>query len=367
MRVGFLGLGRLGLPIAAVLSQHHRVTGYDPAPSTASRLKTGHEWEAGLSELLNNRIALTQSADGATWDADVIVVSVQTPHGDGLDGATDTSRREPFDLAWLSGALATISSDAPVVVMSTVLPGTCRSLAPLVPGPLIYSPAFPAMGTTVSDILDPEFVLIGVDKEGDSGAVVEKLWSPFVHAPFITDTWETIELAKMAYNTAIGAKTAVANTVGWLADEVNADGERVMDILSQATNRITGPAYLSPGLGDGGACHPRDQLALSWLAREHGVYDLFSSLIEHRSAHSKWVAEKAEDTAQGLPIVRLGAAYKAGVSLTDGSPSLLLSNQTGWPVTEALPSEPHCIIIGAPHPHYASWDFSGHRVVDPWG
>lgn len=373
MRVGFIGLGRLGLPIAAVLSQHHRVTGYDPDPTTAERLQVGHPWEVGLDEFLTDRIALASSVDAATYDADVIVVCVQTPHKPELDGTHVTDERAPFDLSYVESALRAIESSAPVVLMSTVLPGDCRRLAGLVAGELIYAPAFPAMGTTVDDFLNPEFVLMGVEAEGDSAAAAYKLFLPVVTTTqwFVT-SWETAELAKMAYNTAIGAKIALANTIGWLADEVGADGGEVMRILGNAQRRITSPAYLQPGLGDGGACHPRDQVALSWLARRHEVYDLFSALIDQRSAHSAWIADVAVRAAashgvDGRMIVILGGAYKANTTLTDGSPALLLANQTGWPIVERPPSEPACIVIGVPHDSYQALDLSQHVVIDPWG
>lgn len=362
MRVGFLGLGRLGLPIAAVLSQHHEVSGYDPDPRTAERLKVGHPWEVGLAPYLG-KVGLASRAEDLS-DSDVVVVAVQTPHDPLLDGTHTTDVRAPFDTTYIEAALKSIGHGPPIVVMSTLLPGDCRRLAPLV-SELIYSPQFIAMGSTVEDFLDPEFVLGGTE-DGELSKIIEALlvWviGPFDH---FNCTWETAELAKMAYNTAIGMKLALANTVGWLADEVGADGGEVMRILGHAHNRITSPAYLSPGLGDGGACHPRDQLALSWLARQHGVYDLFSAIIDQRDAHSEWIAEIAE-RYDPEPFI-LGAAYKANSSLIDGSPALLLANQTGWDIGEELPDDPRTVIIGVPHDEYRTMDFTGHTVIDPWG
>lgn len=372
MRVGFLGLGRLGLPIAAVLSQNHRVTGYDPDPSTAERLKVGHGWEVGLGEYLNDRIALAPSIDAATYDAEAIVVCVQTPHVKELDGTHDTDRRAPFDLYYVVNALAEVSSTAPIILMSTVLPGDCRKLDKLCQGPLIYAPAFPAMGTTVPDFLNPEFVLLGTDTgaDGEMDAAWDLLENVVTTDSWFHAAWETAELTKMAYNTAIGTKLALANTVGWLADEVNADGGKVMEILATANRRITSEAYFRPGLGDGGACHPRDQIALSWMAQKHGVYDFFSNIIDQRSAHSEWVASVARlaaKTANLERVVILGAAYKADSTLTDGSPALLLANQTGWEIVESSPTEPCVIVVGVPHTEYATLDLSKHVVVDPWG
>lgn len=356
MRVAFLGLGRLGLPVAAVLSQHHAVVGYDPAPSTAERLEVGHPWEVGLGELLGN-IRLAETREEATFDADVAVICVPTPHQPELDGTWETDMRAPFDLTYLREALTGL--EVPVVVMSTVLPGDCARLSSLVSS-LTYNPQFPAMGTTIADITNPEFILSAGPFD------VASLWGPIVGmARYFRVGYETAELAKMAYNTFIGAKIGLANTVAWIAENCGADGPAVMDILASAGRRITSSAYMRPGLGDGGACHPRDQIALSWLAREKGVYDLFGALIEQRYAHSRWIADKASDYPT-LPVVILGAEYKADSVLTDGSAALLLSHQTGWPIVDELPTEPHVIIIGVPHTRYETWDFSGHTVINPW-
>lgn len=363
MRVGFLGLGRLGLPIAAVLSQHHEVSGYDPDPRTAERLKVGHPWEVGLAPYLG-KISLASRPEDLVA-SDVVVVAVQTPHDPLLDGTHTTDMRAPFDTTYLEAALKSVGHGPPIVVMSTLLPGDCRRLAPLV-SELIYCPQFIAMGSTVEDFLYPEFVLMGMGGRNAEGLVWDLLLPILDHGtPGFVETWETAELAKMAYNTAIGMKLALANTVGWLADEAGADGGEVMRILGHAHNRITSPAYLQPGLGDGGACHPRDQLALSWLARQHKVYDLFSAIIDQRDAHSEWIAEIAE-RYDPEPFI-LGAAYKANSSLIDGSPALLLANQTGWEIGEELPDEPRTVIIGVPHDEYRTMDFTGHTVIDPWG
>lgn len=364
MRVGFLGLGRLGLPIAAILSQHHAVTGYDPDPTTAQRVKTGHSWEVGLGEYLNDRISLAGTVDAATFDADVIVVCVQTPHHPELDGTKDTDKRAPFDLSYVAKALGEIASSAPVVLMSTVLPGDTRRLARFVRGQMVYAPAFPAMGTTIRDLLNPEFLLMGGDQPATF--TVQQLFS-FIDAPVYVTDWETAELTKMLYNTFIGFKLALANTAAWLAHEAGADGGEVMRILSEANRRITSSAYLKPGLGDGGACHPRDQIALSWLADELDVFNIFDAVIDHRSAHSRWIADVVAREAGDRNVVILGSAYKADSTLTDGSPAKLLANQTGWPLVERPPAEPSCIVIGVPHSAYQVMDFTGHVVVDPWG
>jgi UDPglucose 6-dehydrogenase len=87
-------------------------------------------------------------------------------------------------------------------------------------------------------------------------------------------------------------------------------------------------------MGDGGGCHPRDNIALSWLARECRLsYDLFGALMECREKQTEWLADDIGDEifvalAQDKePDVHLlGKAYKPNTALTVGSPSTLLAN-----------------------------------------
>lgn len=370
MKIGFAGLGRLGLPIAAILSQHHEVIGYDPAPSTPDRLVEGHPWEEGLDPYLGK---IKLSAVPPTR-VDVVIVAVQTPHHPRLDGTwPDDGTREPFSLEYVETALKAIPPDKTVVLMSTVLPGDTRKLASI--GPTIeYAPAFPAMGSTIEDVLDPEFVLIGTET-GKGSPVAMEVFRP-IHGPamelpeFCVHTdWETAELIKTGYNTFIGMKLAATNTIAWLAEEVGADGGKAMEVIASAGRRITSPAYMKPGMGDSGACHPRDAIAMSWLAQRHGVYDLFSALMEHRELHSEFIAEQALRAANDydLPIVILGAEYKPDSTLTDGSPGRLMANQTGWPIVSEPPTEPHVVVLVVPHSRYLNAAFGESVVIDPWG
>jgi UDPglucose 6-dehydrogenase len=84
-------------------------------------------------------------------------------------------------------------------------------------------------------------------------------------------------------------------------------------------------------MGDGGGCHPRDNIALSWLARETSLsYDLFGALMECREKQTEWLATVAQEHADMMSIYRpieiLGKSYKPNTALTVGSPSTLLAN-----------------------------------------
>jgi UDPglucose 6-dehydrogenase len=103
----------------------------------------------------------------------------------------------------------------------------------------------------------------------------------------------------------------------------------VTDALKASDQRIVSTRYMTPGMGDGGPCHPRDNIALRFLAERLGLgYDLFQSIIESRERQAANLAAAVVQAAEKrkLPIVINGKSYKPGVPFIDGSYSLLIAH-----------------------------------------
>jgi UDPglucose 6-dehydrogenase len=322
MKVGFVGAGKLGLPVAlAIEAAGHQVRVWDPSPDVQGYIGTREipYREEGAQELLSrSRITLLEPIELAVW-ADLVLVATQTPHQPEFEGVTRLpDERADFDYTYLCDALVSVDdAKCPVVVISTVLPGTLESLGAT---HVLYNPFFIAMGTTIADFRDPEFVLIGTD--GAPPQPLIDFYKTIHERPAFVTTIKTAELTKVAYNTFIGLKIAFANTMMELCEKTGSDVDDLVDALSLADKRLLSPAYLRGGMGDGGGCHPRDNIALSWLAREHNLsYDLFSALMECRERQTEWLASLIPD---GTEI--MGKAYKPGTNLTVGSPAVLLGN-----------------------------------------
>ena len=107
--------------------------------------------------------------------------------------------------------------------------------------------------------------------------------------------------------------------------------------------RLQGPKYMTAGMGDAGACHPRDNIALRWLAEHYEVgYDLFDTIMHAREIQAKnlglFLVEESKKT--GLPIVIHGKAYKPDVEYCIGSYSTLVGHyvkEAGLPVVYVDP------------------------------
>ncbi len=174
MKISIIGLGKLGLPVAlAIESKGHHVIGYDLDQSVYDQVfkkKLNYE-EEGAEELLKTtKIQCATSLDYCVH-SDIIFVAVQTPHEPPYEGITPMpSTRKDFNYNYLKQAIANlgavITEDKLVVIISTVLPGTIRrEILPLCSKfmKIVYNPFFIAMGTTITDFLNPEFVLMGGD------------------------------------------------------------------------------------------------------------------------------------------------------------------------------------------------------------
>jgi len=353
-----IGLGKLGLPVAlAIEAAGHEVAGYDPSPVVQQIRETRvlPYVEEGAQELLENtRMQFMEPEEIAEW-ADLIFVAVQTPHQPEFEGTTRlTDDREDFNYSFLTEALVSAKeAKGTLVVISTVLPGTLQRITQDgllgFSDRLLYNPFFIAMGTTIPDFRNPEFVLVGTD--GAHPGTLREFYATIHDRPVFVTTVKTAELTKVAYNTFIGLKIAFANTMMELCEKTGADVDDLVDALSLADRRIISSAYLRGGMGDGGGCHPRDNIALSWLARETGLsYDLFGALMECREKQTEWLADLVTreawngipDDVDHKPIEVLGKAYKPNTALTVGSPSTLLANilrEEGMQFTHTDPYE----------------------------
>lgn len=330
MKVGFIGLGKLGLPCAlAIEAAGHEVQGFDPSEAVKATLRERvlPYKEEGAQELLRQtNITMVGPVALSRW-ADLLFIAVQTPHMPQFEGITRLPEaRSDFGYGYLWEALESVKgAECPVVVISTVLPGTLESLNAT---DVLYNPFFIAMGTTIQDFRNPEFVLIGTDQAHPG--LLKEFYATLHDRPTFVTTIKTAELTKVAYNTFIGLKIAFGNTMMELCEKTGADVDDLVDALSLARERVISPAYLRGGMGDGGGCHPRDNIAMSWLAQEVGLsYDLFEALMICRERQTEWLADLIQDEQNSYseyhPITLLGKAYKPETNLTIGSPALLLA------------------------------------------
>lgn len=269
MKIGFMGLGKLGLPCAlAISSKGHEVWGNDINPDVKKILETKvlPYREKGADELLLKHDINFDTIENVVDNCDIIFVPIQTPHEYRFEGCTRIpDERDDFNYEMLKTGITVLSDiikaqnkEKIVIIISTVLPGTVeREILPIIEGntnfKLCYNPFFIAMGTTVDDFLNPEFVLFGTDSDSTASRVKE-LYSSLHSKPFYETSIKNAELIKVSYNTFIGMKIVFTNTIMEICHKTGANIDGVMGALKMATDRLISTKYLSGGMGDGGGC-----------------------------------------------------------------------------------------------------------------
>lgn len=396
MNIGFIGLGKLGLPCALAISKAgHNVCGYDIDPKVKEILDTKilPYKEVHADEYLRKYNVDFCEITEVVSRSEIIFVPIQTPHNPKFEGITRIpNERVDFDYSWLKSGIKALSEeiekqgeDKIVVIISTVLPGTIeREIKPLLCDKvkLCYNPFFIAMGTTINDFINPEFVLFGVEHE-DAYEKTKELYSTIHDKPVYKCTIEEAEMIKVSYNTFITMKICMTNTVMEVAHKLkNIDCDNVMKALFLADERIISTKYLLGGMGDGGGCHPRDNIALSWLAQKLDLsYDWYENLMICREDQTDWLADVIveEHNRTRLPVVILGKCFKKETNLTVGSPSILLNNllkerdiltemyDPYIDKTDPPLSVPAVYFIGTNHDKFKDYVFpKGSVVIDVW-
>jgi len=323
MKIGFIGIGKLGLPCAEEIAKKgHDVLGYDVVKKTSDHVK------------------VVETISDCVKDRDIVFMAVPTPHDPAYDGREPTSHLSPKDFDYtivkecIVEANKHMNKQQLLVLISTVLPGTTRKeFVPLITNTrFVYNPYLIAMGSVAWDMVNPEMVMVGTNDgslTGDAQQLIDFYKTIMENNPrYEVGTWDECECIKVFYNTFISAKIGLVNMIQDVAvKQGNINVDVVTNALAKSTKRIMGPSYMKAGMGDAGACHPRDNIALRYLAQELNLgYDLFDSIMSAREIQAenlaKFLVKCAEEN--NMQIFIHGKAYKPEVSYCEGSYSLLV-------------------------------------------
>lgn len=367
-----IGCGKLGQDCAEVMALHYDVIGYD-------------------LEKRDCEFPMVDSIEQAVNGRDIVFVAVPTPHDPIYGGEIPTSHlpNKDFDYSIVQAVFEEINKHATqetlVVLISTVLPGTVRNhlVNRLTNCRFVYNPYLIAMGTVKWDMVNPEMVIIGTEDgslTGDAKILID-FYKVFMenNPRYEVGTWDEAESIKIFYNTFISTKLALVNMI---QDVAEANGNINVDVVTQALSksdkRIMGPYYMTAGMGDGGACHPRDNIALRYLAERLNLgYDLFDAIMKAREVQAEKLAKKC--LLNGKKITVVGKSYKPRVSYLNGSCSLLVGyyiEQLGGQVNyfdkntgdlDLKPDWTDVYLIGYWDDYVEEIDFPNHStVIDPW-
>ncbi len=337
-QVSVFGLGYVGSVTAACFAHlGHSVIGVDVNPAKVEMLEAGQSpiVEVGLGDLIAEgrqacHLHATTDTTSAVCETDLSFVCVGTPSQ--RNGKLDLWHVEQV-CREIGQGIAKKGSSHVVVLRSTVLPGTTKSLAlPVleqssgkcagVDFDLCYNPEFMREGTAVEDFFHPPYTVLGAELPEQLGLLRDLYqWSP-------TSIWETsladAEMIKYMSNAFHAVKVGFANEMGTLAKHLGVDTQMVTKVFLSDTKLNISHRYLSPGFAFGGSCLPKDIRALQYRAKE---LDLRLPLLE------SVLLSNSEHIARGVDLVLrtgkrkvglLGLSFKAGTDDLRESPHVLL-------------------------------------------
>ena len=333
-RVGVIGLGYVGLPLALLFEEAgFPVTGFDVDPDKPKALNRGESYirhigkERVRQAFARGRIEATTDFDRLS-ECDAIVVCVPTPLG---------RHREP-DLSFIRQTAQDVArrlrAGQLVVLESTTYPGTTREeLLPrlLAGGHVCGSDFFLAFSPEREDPGNPQFHTQNIPKivgaiDPASQEVAIALYGAAVAKVVPVSSPEVAEAAKLLENIFRAVNIALVNELKLVLDRMSID---VWEVIEAAKTKPFGFMPFYPGPGLGGHCIPLDPFYLAWKAAEHGVWARFielageinTSMPQHVVERTARALNRQGRSLKGSRVLVLGLSYKADIDDDRESPS----------------------------------------------
>ena len=364
-RVGIIGLGYVGLPLAAATAGAGFATvGFDIDVNKIIQLEAGRSYISAVSDEEIARLhadeRLRATSDFAQLrDVDIIIICVPTPL---------TRHREP-DTTYIEhtarSVAETLRPGQVVVLESTTYPGTTTGLVkPILEAGGLRSGRdfFLGYSPEREDPGNPTFRTRTIPKivsgEGDPARdIVAMFYALVVEEVVAVGSPEVAEATKLTENIFRAVNIALVNELKVIYSEMGID---IWEVIEAARTKPFGYMPFYPGPGLGGHCIPIDPFYLTWIARAHEVPTRFIELAgEINVAMPKYVVdtlaraldERFRKGLHGSRVLILGAAYKKNVSDMRESPTLRLIELLEERGAEVAFHDPHVAAIPPTREH----------------
>jgi UDPglucose 6-dehydrogenase len=355
MRIAVVGSGYVGLVTGACFADlGHDVLLVDNDEKKLAALRNGEVpiHERFLPELLTRhggeRIKFSGDLQAATRESDAMFIAVGTPPTESGDA----------DLSYVESVAREISGGIDkykvVVEKSTVPVYTSQWIRTILTrngaNPSLFdvvsNPEFLREGTGITDFLYPDRIVVGVENER-AAEVMRQLYMPLTSGWYygradaiprpepaasknpprlIITSAQSAELIKHASNAFLAMKISFVNAVASICESVGADIQQVCDGIG--TDSRIGSRFMSPGIGYGGSCFPKDLMAFRAVAKESGYdFRLLEEVIRINEEQRHRFLRKVRSvlwTLRGKHIGVLGLAFKGGTDDIRESPAMLL-------------------------------------------
>ncbi len=337
MRVGVVGLGYVGLPLAVEKAKAgFRTIGFDVQKEKIEMVNQGHNYigdvvDHDLADLVKAGMLSATTDFSFVKDVDFIAICVPTP----LD-----KHQEP-DISYVKSSAEAIakylSKETMVVLESTTYPGTTEELVKpiLEKGSglkcgedfyLGFSPERVDPGNLIYKTKNTPKVVGAVGR--DAAEVISAMYSEVLEGEIYTVSSPAVaEMEKILENTYRNINIGLVNELGRLCHEM---GISIWEVIDAAKTKPYGFQAFYPGPGLGGHCIPLDPYYLTWKAREFGFH---TTLIENsmviNDGQPAYCVERAihilnrhKKAINGAKVLVLGVAYKQDIDDYRESPAI---------------------------------------------
>ncbi len=348
-----IGAGYVGGPTMAVIAQkcpHIKVTVVDINQSridawNGDDLDKLPVYEPGLGEVVaearNRNLFFSTEVDKNIRESDMIFISVNTPtktYGEGKGQAAD--------LKWIelcARQIAANSDKDKIVVEKSTLPvRTAQAVKDIldhtgngISFQILSNPEFLAEGTAVTDLLNPDRVLIGGENSPEGKEAMEALVS--IYAEWVpkdriltTNVWSS-ELSKLTANAFLAQRVSSINSISELCERTGADVSEVAKAIG-ADSRI-GSKFLKASVGFGGSCFQKDILNMVYICKSYGLHEVAEywdqvvKMNDHQKARfAKKIIKSLYNTVSGKKISFLGWAFKKDTNDTRESAAIYVAD-----------------------------------------
>ena len=348
-----IGAGYVGGPTMAVIAQkcpHIQVTVVD---LNIERIAAWNDtdtnnipiYEPGLSEIVaqarGRNLFFSTNVEQAIDEAQIIFISVNTPtktYGKGKGMAADLKYIE-----LCARQIAKIAKDNKIVVEKSTLPvRTAEAIKSILDNTgngvqfqILSNPEFLAEGTAVTDLLNPDRILIGGNASDEGQKAIKALvdvYSNWVPNDKIltTNVWSS-ELSKLTANAFLAQRISSINAMSELCEKTGADVNEVAKAIGM-DSRI-GSKFLKASVGFGGSCFQKDILNLVYIAKSYGlseVADYWEQIIimndHQKKRFSNNIIQTLYNTVADKKITFLGWAFKKDTNDTRESAAIYVAN-----------------------------------------
>jgi UDPglucose 6-dehydrogenase len=342
MEITVIGLGKLGLPLAALFANSdHKVRGFDSSHGLRESLNTEsfESNEPQLSELLTSskpNLKICESIEDAVQDSEAVFIIVPTPS---LPSGHFSNEYVLSVIESMGPALIKTKNKIVIDIVSTVMPGSCagsiwnalekssNSKIGEKVG-LCYNPEFIALGSVIKDMQYPDMHLLG-ESHNWAGDVIENALTSVVkkQVPCQRMNLTEAELVKIAINNFVTMKISYANSLYQAAEKImGIDIDRVTNAIG-FDSRI-GNKYLKGAAPYGGPCFPRDTRALAALYRELEISQALPVATEQVNlSHVEFIKNYVvRNIRESKKVGVVGISYKPGTPVIEESPGVAIVN-----------------------------------------